>query len=44
MKTKEILDEETKKETRKKVFEIVETILTIGLNHLYKWLKSLIIK
>lgn len=39
----EILNDQEKKQAREQVINIIETILTLGFKHLYKWIKNLII-
>ena len=42
--SKEILTEHEKEQARQISLEVVKTILTLGFNHLFRWLGSLILK
>lgn len=42
--SKEILSEHEKEQARQTSLEVIKTILTLGFNHLFRWIASLIIK
>lgn len=44
MKEKEILTEHEKEQARQTALEVVKTILTLGFNHLIRWIGRLIVK
>lgn len=44
MKEREILTEHEKEQARQTALEVIKTILTLGLTHLYRWIASLIKK
>lgn len=41
---KEILSEHEKEQARQTSLEVIKTILTLGFNHLIRWIASLIAK
>lgn len=44
MKEREILSEHEKEQARQTSLEVIKTILTLGFNHLIRWIASLIAK
>lgn len=44
MKEREILSEHEKEQARQTALEVIKTILTLGFNHLFRWIGSLIVK
>lgn len=44
MKEREILSEHEKEQARQTSLEVLKTILTLGFNHLIRWITSLIVK